>query len=405
MKHITKLHPVTVFFLIASMPMVASSLDMFLPALPSMVKDFGTDETTIQISLTLNIIASAIMGFFSGIISDQVGRRPVFISGLFVFASATILCAFASNVIFFSFARTLQGAASGIIFVMVTAILSDVYSGVKKAQVLGIATFLFPVALGFAPFLGEKVYRYFGWPATFVSLSSLIFLGFFILFFLLPETKQKEQIPPSIKRIFNECKTILFTPVFMVNSATPSVFMGAFMCFVAYSPFLYMNYFLLSSRVYVFYFIVPLVAQFFSGIFYQMVLRVLGINRTLVCGVLLASVALCGVLGMLLKILPMLPITLMLSMLFYNSAIPFVLPTVMSKAFEAFPSSKGGTVSSMSSVVRNVSMVGFLVVAGLTFDDTPTPVLLLLSVGVSAFIVLSIMSIRMSAKQATVAAN
>jgi MFS transporter, DHA1 family, multidrug resistance protein len=404
MTHITKLHPVTVFFLVASMPMVASSLDMFLPALPAMVKEFGTDETTIQISLTLNIVASALLGFFSGIISDQIGRRPMFVSGLFVFAVATLLCSFASNVMFFSIARTLQGAASGIIFVMVTAILSDVYSGVKKAQVLGIATFLFPVALGFAPFLGEKVFRYFGWPATFISLSGLIFLGFFILFFLLPETKLKETTPPSVKRIYNDCKHILLTPAFLVNAATPSVFMGAFMAFVAYSPFIYMNYFALSSKTYVFYFIMPLVAQFFSGVFYQVIVKVLGINRTLMCGVLLALFALLGVAGMALEVLPVQPLALMLSMLFYNSAIPFVLPTVMAKAFEAFPSSKGGTVSSMASIVRNFTMVLFLFVSGCVFNDTPFPILWLLICGVSLFMVLSIISIQMSGKNTTEAA-
>lgn len=392
---IQSLNPITIVLLIASMPLAAASLDMFLPALPTMVKEFCTTETTIHVSLSLNIVASAIFGFFSGILSDHFGRRRLFISAMFGFTVATYLCSLATNVTFFTMARTLQGAASGVIFVMVTTILSDVYTGVKKAQVLGIATFLFPVALGIAPFMGEKVYRHFGWPAVFICLAVVLLGVSAVLFFMLPETKEKETSSLSFIKIFNDAKTILVKPAFFVNALIPSVFMGAFMAFIAYSPFIYINYFGLAPASYVYYFITPLLFQFIAGIAYQWIVKVLGVNKTLWCGIISASGALIVMLGILMKILPSNPVNTMIVMLFYNSAIPFILPIVMAKTFETFPT-KAGTVSSLASVIRNIAMAVNIYTAGCVFNHTPFPILGVLSAGIILFILLSLISLKIS---------
>jgi predicted MFS family arabinose efflux permease len=392
---IQSLHPITIVVLIATMPLAAASLDMFLPALPAMVKEFCTTETTIHVSLSLNIVASAIFGFFSGVLSDHFGRRRLFISAMFGFTLATYFCSLVTDVVFFTMARTLQGAASGVIFVMVTTILSDVYTGVKKAQVLGIATFLFPVALGIAPFMGEKVYRHFGWPAVFICLAVVLLGVSIILFFTLPETKEKETSSLSFLNIFNDAKTILTKPAFFVNALIPSVFMGAFMAFIAYSPFIYINYFGLEPASYVYYFITPLLFQFIAGIAYQGIVKVLGINKTLWCGIVSAFCALMVMSGIFMGILSSNPFNTMIVMLFYNSAIPFVLPTVMAKTFETFPT-KAGTVSSLASVIRNMAMAAYIYTAGCVFNQTPFPILGVLSAGIILFIVLSLISLKIS---------
>jgi len=392
------LNPLTVILLIAAMPLAAASLDMFLPALPAMVKEFGTDPATIQISLSLNIIGSGIFGFASGILSDQFGRRKLFVSSMFAFAFVTFACSLSTNVVIFSILRTLQGAASGVIFVMVSAILSDAYTGVKKAQVLGISTLLFPIALGIAPFLGEWIYHHYGWTATFQSLSFLLLLTSILLFVLLPETKEQESTAFSFKKVAKEAKHILCTPAFLVNSLIPAVFMGAFMGFVAYSPFIYMVFFKLSSKNYVYYFIAPMIFQFISGLLYQAIVRIFGRNTMLTIGVSGASCALVIILGMQLEIIPLAPIYVMASMAFYAASIPFVLPTVMAKAFESFPL-KAGTISSLASVIRNTLMAGYIYSVGCVFNYTPMPILGALALGIVLFICLSIYSLKLSTKQ------
>ncbi|MDP3936067.1 MAG: hypothetical protein Q8Q56_03685, partial [Alphaproteobacteria bacterium] len=145
----------------------------------------------------------------------------------------------------------------------------------------------------------------------------------------------------------------------------------------------------------VYYFITPLLFQFIAGIAYQGIVKMLGINKTLWCGIILASGAFIVIIGIFTTIIPASPSSTMIVMLFYNSAIPFVLPTVMAKTFETFPT-KAGTVSSLASVIRNVAMASYIYTAGVVFNHTPFPILGVLSAGIILFIVLSFISLKLS---------
>ena len=70
----------------------------------------------------------------------------------------------------------------------------------------------------------------------------------------------------------------------------------------------------------------------------------------------------------------------MLSMIFYNSAIPFVLPIAMAKAFDLFPEN-GGTISSLASIIRNITMALFVFVSSRLFEIHPLTIMVVLIVG------------------------
>ena len=160
----------------------------------------------------------------------------------------------------------------------------------------------------------------------------------------------------------------------------PAVFMGAFTSFVAHSPFVYMSHFGLASNVYVYYFISPLAFQFLMGIVYQFLIQKWGNNKTLIFGGLLIG---CSVITLLLAGLDIIatsPFSVMLSMIFYNSAIPFVLPIAMAKAFDLFPEN-GGTISSLASIIRNITMALFVFVSSRLFEIHPLTIMVVLIVG------------------------
>ncbi len=375
-----KLHPVTTVLLVSCMPLMAAALDLFLPALTQMVRDFETDQSTIQLNLVFSVIASAVFGFFSGIISDQIGRRQMFVFSLFGFCFGTFLCAISNNVTIFILARTFQGAFSGVIFVLVSAIISDSFKGVKKSQILGIGSFLFPLMLGFAPFIGEKIYAGFGWNMTFYALGVVIAFFFVLMWFLLPETLEKTKKAPSIGSFVREARDTGKIAKLLENIMMPAVFMGAFISFVAHSPFVYMSYFGLGSDVYVYYFIAPLAFQFAMGILYQVLIQKWGNDRTLMFGGLLIIFAVLTILMMGLHVIPTNPISVMLSMIFYNSAIPFILPIAMAKAFDLFPES-GGTISSLASIIRNITMAVFVFISSHLSEIHPLTILVVLFAG------------------------
>ena len=103
------------------------SIDMFLPSLPAMAADFGSDVATAQLTVTLFLIAFALAQLVFGPLSDRFGRRRVLIAGLALYALAGLLCYVAPSIHVLVAARMLQalGASSGP--VVGRAVVRDLY--------------------------------------------------------------------------------------------------------------------------------------------------------------------------------------------------------------------------------------------------------------------------------------
>ena len=60
----------------------AFSTDTYLPSFPSIAAEFRVGLDVVQQTLTLYLLAMAVMTLFHGTLSDAVGRRPIILVGL-----------------------------------------------------------------------------------------------------------------------------------------------------------------------------------------------------------------------------------------------------------------------------------------------------------------------------------
>src|SRR5256884_5611860 len=106
-----------------------ASLNMTLvaPALPTIVAELGgiADYSWIPISAML---ASTIVTPVAGKLSDVYGRKPLYMTGIVVFAPGSALSGVAPNFWFLVFARFVQGAGMGFILLRRRAIIGDIIS-------------------------------------------------------------------------------------------------------------------------------------------------------------------------------------------------------------------------------------------------------------------------------------
>src|SRR5437899_9828059 len=70
------------------------SVDMYLPALPTIVSDLKSTAGDIQLTLSAFLLAFGFGQIFYGPAGDRFGRRWVILSGLAVYIATTIGCAF-----------------------------------------------------------------------------------------------------------------------------------------------------------------------------------------------------------------------------------------------------------------------------------------------------------------------
>ena len=77
------------------------STDMYLPALPEMMEDFGVVPSMIQLTLTASMAGMALGQIVAGPISDEKGRRKPLIAGMLIFAVSSLACVFVKSIYIF----------------------------------------------------------------------------------------------------------------------------------------------------------------------------------------------------------------------------------------------------------------------------------------------------------------
>ena len=93
------------------------STDMYLPALPGILRDLDTGHAAVQLTLSMFLVGFAVGQIFYGPLADRLGRKPVLAAGLGIYAVASLACTLAPSVELLIVARFAQafGAAGPIV--------------------------------------------------------------------------------------------------------------------------------------------------------------------------------------------------------------------------------------------------------------------------------------------------
>jgi len=143
------------------------SIDLYLPALPDMVRDLSAGAAEGQASVAAFFAGMAIGQFVYGPGSDRFGRRPMILIGIGVFLAATVVCALANTPHILIAGRFVQalGACSGM--VVARAVVRDVFDHQDTARVLSLLMLVMGVAPILAPLFGGLVLQVTGWRTIF----------------------------------------------------------------------------------------------------------------------------------------------------------------------------------------------------------------------------------------------
>lgn len=209
------------------------SLNMFVPALPSMAADLATDYATISWAFSgyLGIMTLLLLVF--GPLSDRFGRRPVALSGLAIFGVASIGCAFAQSVEVLLIFRVLQSgvaAAAG----LAAAIVKDTRSAREAASLLGYIAMAMALAPMLGPVLGGFLEVSFGWRAIFLTYALISFAVLAGAWVDLRETNLKPS--PTMSKQFATYPKLLREPAFWGYALTASFATTGFYVFLAGAP-------------------------------------------------------------------------------------------------------------------------------------------------------------------------
>ena len=149
------------------------STDLYLPALPQMVKIFETSPARMNLTLSLFFVFFGAGILIWGPLSDKHGRKPILYWGLGIYVLSSLLCASADNYVQLILFRTFQAFGGGAATAVAPAIVKDLYTGEKRAHVLAVVMAMVITAPVVAPLLGAILLKIASWRAIFLTLAGV----------------------------------------------------------------------------------------------------------------------------------------------------------------------------------------------------------------------------------------
>ncbi|HEI8867391.1 TPA: MFS transporter [Serratia odorifera] len=144
----------------------------------------GASEALIGIAIGIYGLAQAIFQIPFGLVSDRIGRKPLIVGGLLIFALGSAIAAVSDSIWGIIIGRALQG--SGAIAAAVMALLSDLTREQNRTKAMAFIGISFGITFAIAMVLGPIVTHSLGLHALFWMIAALALAGIVITLVVVP---------------------------------------------------------------------------------------------------------------------------------------------------------------------------------------------------------------------------
>ncbi|WP_380163630.1 multidrug effflux MFS transporter [Jannaschia sp. R86511] len=226
----SRLGPRELFLLAAITAAGPLTIDLYLPAYPTLAAEFGVAETQIQLTLTACVFGLALGQLVIGPVADRVGRRLPVVVGLLAWAASSLLVAAAPTLGLLTAGRFVQGFVVAAGMVTARAILRDLSDGPDLARAFAKLFLVVGAVPMVAPFVGSLVLEVTSWRGVFVILAGIGVLLALLTAVLLPETLPREERRPiPVSRLAGSYGRLLVDRTFIAPAMVASLaFAGLF---------------------------------------------------------------------------------------------------------------------------------------------------------------------------------
>jgi DHA1 family bicyclomycin/chloramphenicol resistance-like MFS transporter len=327
------------------------------------------------------------MMLWHGALSDALGRRPVIIGGLVLYAIATLGCAIAGNIETLWLFRAAQGVSAGTGMVVGRAIIRDRFNGAEAQRLMSQVTLVFSLAPAIAPIVGGVLLNTLGWRSIFWVLLLWVLLILAWSTRSLPETlsvSQRHALRP--RALWRNYTGVLANPRFTLLSLIPTLNFAAFFIYIAAAPTFLVNLLGVSTWGFAWLF-VPMIAGVVAGatLSGRMAGRI-SPQRTIRMGYVFIAVGAVANL-LICHFAPPFVAWNIAPILIYTTGSGLVAPSVMIALLDTFPTMRGMASSLQGFVQFSVAGIVAGTVAPLLARSLPA-----LAWGMAAFSVASFVS-------------
>ena len=383
--------PLLLLFLSALIAISPLATDVYLPAMPAMAADLGTDIGQLGFTISTYFLGLSVGQLLGGSVSDQVGRKRCAVVGLALFCAVSILIMMSTSILYIQFLRVFQALGGGFASVVAMPMLRDVYPAREAARKIPVVMSVMMLAPMVAPALGSLILMI-HWRAIFGFLSVYSLVLLLVYLFFIPETSKNprqrltlKNIGPNYWRVLchKSDGRLIAVRYLLCNAFGTSVLMA----FITNASFTYIEYFGVSAEQFPLLFGVNVVAAIFFNLLTLYLMKSVDPQRILkwvtvihtILSIFLVLLVISGQ-AVFVAVVPLVVLIIGLGAV--------VSPCVSAMVHPYFRRLTGSVASLMAaSVFLLGSMLGYL--SGLFFDGSLLPLVLCMLIGSLMCVVLA----------------
>lgn len=272
--------------------------DLYLASFGSIQSDLATTASMVQLTLSVFFLGTAAGQLLIGPISDILGRRPLLLISLSIYAALGFVLVFTPNIETFIALRLLLGFTGAAGIVLARAIAADLSEGetaVKALSIIAMAGGLGPLL---APPIGALTHEIWGWRGTLATLAAISALMLLLAWLFIPESLPTEKRGSArLRHMFSPLGSLVRKPRYVLFVLAFAFGFTSMISYISASPFVGQSVLGMPPIIYALGFAASGTALISSNFLNSRIAPRVGPSRMLGYGVLLL---LLGSLGMLL---------------------------------------------------------------------------------------------------------
>ena len=176
--------------LASSMAFIDSTVvNVALPALQTNLNATAVDVQWVIEAYSLLLSALLLVG---GSLGDHYGRRRIFVTGIAIFAAASLACGGAANIYQLILARAFQGIGAALLIPGSLPIISSSLSEEERGRAIGTWSGFSAITTGIGPVIGGWLIEHISWRAVFFINLPLALAVILISLRHVPESSDRE---------------------------------------------------------------------------------------------------------------------------------------------------------------------------------------------------------------------
>lgn len=179
----------TLFFAIFT---TVTGVGIVVPLLPVYANNLGASGVYVGMIFGSFAISRTLLLPLFGRLSDQKGRKPFIVTGLFAYTLISIAFVFSESVEMLIILRFIQGAASAMIMPVVQAYVGEITPEGSEGYSMGMFNLSMFLSMSLGPLMGGGIKDVWSLDAAFVCMGLLSGIGLLLCMFLLPAVSQEK---------------------------------------------------------------------------------------------------------------------------------------------------------------------------------------------------------------------